>query len=240
MESLEKLYQLTKNLTLLYVEDDTALREKTTQMFQNMFCKVDSACNGFEGWKLYEDYYNETGSYYDIVVTDIKMPMLNGVELSKKIKNLNQSQIIVVTSAYDNSQYLIEFININVNKFMKKPFSLENLINTFSDLLDNKINEGEQIHINESFYWENKKKQLYNKDLEVKFSYSETLIFDMLINNKYQIFSNNDLLYVMSDIDLQSDSSDNIVKSAIKRLRKKIPEQLIQNVYGQGYKICID
>lgn len=238
-KELEKLFELSKDLNILYVEDDIDLQRKTFSMFSNIFKSVDTANDGKEGLAKYNEYFEMNEKYYDIVVTDIKMPIMDGVSLSKKIKNINKEQIIIVTSAYDESKYLIEFINMGINKFIKKPFKLDIIVSIFSDVCEECFgsSKAETILLDENFTWNKDTKKLFNEDKEIKLSYSEIVIFDLLINNPNQIFSNSDFYYTMQSHSFDQELSNDSIKSAIKRLRKKIPKDTIENIYGQGYRI---
>ena len=72
---------------------------------------------------------------YDLVITDIEMPELNGLEMSKKIKELNENVPIVVISAYSNSSYLIEAIGIGINYYVLKPILLPQLLSTLNNVV---------------------------------------------------------------------------------------------------------
>lgn len=239
MNNLEKLRQLTKDLVVLYVEDDSILREKTSQMFSNLFKNIDTAEDGKKGWEKYQEYHKNNEKYYDLVITDIKMPIMDGVALSKKTLQLHKEQIIVITSAHDESKYLIELININVNKFIIKPFNLNTITSLFLDIFENSLDTSFHVMINENYYWNKKIKKLFHLNEEVKLSYNEIAILDILINSTNKIFSNTDLLYIISASSLSDELTENTVKSAIKRLRKKLPENTISNIYGQGYSISL-
>lgn len=241
MESnhLKELYELSKDLMVLYVEDDLSLQQKTQVMLNNLFGKVDMAQNGKEGWDKYLEYYGKNGKYYDIVITDIKMPIMDGLEFSKKILKNNSEQIIVVTSAHDESKYLIEFINIQIKRFIKKPFTLSTIVNTFYDLIKTSAQIDHKVYIGENYYWDKELKKLFNdQSIEVKLSHNETVILDLMVNNPFQIFSNTDLFYTLESENLYNEISEDTIKSAIKRLRKKLPESSIENIYGQGYRIA--
>jgi len=239
MNNLEKLNQLTKNLIVLYVEDDSILREKTCKMLSNLFKHIDTAQNGKEGWEKYQEYYKDNEKYHDLVITDIKMPIMDGMILSKKILLLNKEQIIVITSAHDESKYLIEFINMNIDKFILKPFNLNTLITLFLDIFEKYTDTSSNIIINENYYWNPKIKKLFYLNEEVKLSYNEIAILDVLIKDKNKIFSNTDLLYIITSSSLSYELTENTIKCAIKRLRKKLPLNTISNIYGQGYNISL-
>ena len=122
MNSIEKLISVSKGVSLLYVEDDRILQQETAQLLKNFFEKIDLAQNGEEGLELFE-----LGKY-EIIITDINMPKVNGVEMVKAIRRKDRHQMIIVISAHDEPHYLIDLINVGVQHFLSKPIDLTRLI----------------------------------------------------------------------------------------------------------------
>mgnify|MGYP000002681183 CR=1 FL=1 len=118
---ISKLKLYTKNLHILYAEDSLTLRKTTAKKLSELFERVDVAKEGKEAFKLYENYYKENDKFYDIVLTDLEMPIMGGTELSKKIFDFNSSQEIIVISGIGDFAKLIELINLGVKKFIQKP-----------------------------------------------------------------------------------------------------------------------
>ncbi len=114
-----ELAEMSKNLTVLYVEDDLSIQEKTKLLLETIFLRVDTAINGEEGLKQYQT------KKYDLVITDIRMPKKDGISLIKDIKLINQEQSIIVTSAHDDSEKLLELISLGISSFIVKPMNME-------------------------------------------------------------------------------------------------------------------
>ncbi|MBU0720175.1 EAL domain-containing protein [bacterium] len=110
-----------KNLDILFVEDDDTLRAQSSVLFKKLFKSVATCTNGLQGLEAYA-----VGTY-DIVITDINMPLMDGLEMSKEIKHLNHAQPILIISAYKEHQYFLQSIKIGVDGYILKPFSLEQL-----------------------------------------------------------------------------------------------------------------
>lgn len=162
----EKLLKHTKNLTVLYLEDKDDLRQRFVKIFADLFLIVDEASCGQSGYLRYVEYYNNNGKFYDIVFSDIKMPNMDGVEFSKKVLELNPEQSIIINSAYDESHYLVDLINIGINKFLHKPTSLEALSEVLFEVshkLTNKKNEKNNILKLEKLAKTDKLSGLYNR-----------------------------------------------------------------------------
>lgn len=122
MINAKRLKECTGNLTVLYVEDDNKLREDTTRLLKNFYNDVQIATNGYEGLEKYKN------GAYDLIITDLNMPVMDGMEMSREIKLIDPEQVIVVTSAYDDSKYLIDLINMGVDTFILKPLDLQRFL----------------------------------------------------------------------------------------------------------------
>lgn len=117
-----------KDLNLLYVEDNKELCERTKEVFENFFKSVEIAYHGQEGLDKYTNYQSANGHPYDLVITDINMPNMNGIELCRKILKQNDSQPIVIVSAHNESNYLYDAIEMGISSFITKPINPERLI----------------------------------------------------------------------------------------------------------------
>lgn len=124
--SLTDLLVLTSSLRILYVEDDVVLRENTTAFLRDLFGEIDEASDGSEALALYK----KPNAAYDIVITDLNMPQMNGMDLIRNIQALNPKQPIIVVSAHNETEYFLESIRNNVNGYILKPIDFNQLIET--------------------------------------------------------------------------------------------------------------
>jgi len=124
-KKLQTLIESNKNLTVLYVEDSDVVRESTLDMMEEFFSHIDSAKDGEEGLQKYKKHYKDNDQYYDIVITDINMPKMNGIEMSESILSLNEEQIILIISAHNESDYLLKLINMGISNFILKPIDIK-------------------------------------------------------------------------------------------------------------------
>ncbi|BAF71586.1 response regulator [Sulfurovum sp. NBC37-1] len=135
-KSLQELLQEAGECTLLYVEDNQFVRESTLDLLQMYFSHIESAKNGEEGLKKYQAFYEKEGKYFDIVLTDINMPKLNGIEMIRQIKTLNERQMVVVFSAHGEAKYLFELIDLEVMHFILKPIDIERFEKVLADAVE--------------------------------------------------------------------------------------------------------
>lgn len=243
MLEYNELYELTSKLTVLYVEDDINFKEETNEILETLFKKVDTADDGEDALVKYKENYEETGTYHDIVISDINMPKLNGVELTKEIYKINDKQLIVIVSAHNESEYLLEFVNMGIEQFLVKPLELEKTMELFykvsKKLLDSKDEDDEDlpvVELNNGYKWDKEESLLYdnNGDL-IKLTYKEMLLMDLFIKNKNKISTHNEIFNALWD-DVYS-ASNHSLKCIVSRLRKKLPSQEIESVSKIGYKL---
>jgi len=123
-DKVQSILKITKSLKLLYVEDNENARVQTLKMLKNFFHDIDVAKDGQEGLQKYKK------NSYDLVLTDINMPKMDGLEMSKEILKLNPEQYIIILSAYNDSENLEECIEIGITNFLHKPVDLEKIVNT--------------------------------------------------------------------------------------------------------------
>lgn len=120
-KSLE-LKNLAQGISLIYVEDNLELRENTAMYLKKLFDDVRVGSNGKEGLALYQD------KPCDIIITDILMPLMNGVEMLTLIKEMNPNQSMIITSAYTESEFFLEAIKLGVTSYIIKPIDYTQMI----------------------------------------------------------------------------------------------------------------
>lgn len=128
--NINNLVSKAKGLSLLYVEDEKLLRDSTADFLKKIFIDVDTAQDGSEALDMYMK------KKYDIVITDIFMPNMNGLELIKHIRKQNEKQEIIIASAYTELSYLIESIKLGVTGYLIKPLKIENILKVLEQSLD--------------------------------------------------------------------------------------------------------
>ena len=125
---LVQLTKITKKLTAMVVEDEKVTNELLSSTFKNFFSDVSSCFDGEEALTAYNK------SNPDIVFVDIIMPGMDGIELSRKIREINPSQIIIVISASNDIEKISESIEVGVNSFIQKPIDTKKIIELLSGI----------------------------------------------------------------------------------------------------------
>ena len=120
-----------KNITILYVEDEQGIRDNLTSILSHFCDKIITASNGQEGLELYEQCKP------DIIVSDIRMPKMDGIEMVKAIREIEPKIHILFTTAYSESQYFLDAIELQVDGYILKPIDLDKLATKIQKIKDN-------------------------------------------------------------------------------------------------------
>ncbi|MBF0317417.1 MAG: response regulator [Nitrospirae bacterium] len=136
MDKKEYMLKIKQSLTLLYVEDEAMVKEASIKSLKRRFKEVYTAANGEEGLELYKKYRP------DIVLTDIFMPIQNGIEMIRHIREIDKDIPIVVITALTEDTYMTQAKEHSIQEYFVKPIKeeqfLESLYNLSVDLLDSK------------------------------------------------------------------------------------------------------
>lgn len=151
------LDKISKNLTVLFVEDDAATRISIKMLLDSFFKIVFLAKNGEEGLKLFEQ------NKPDIVITDITMPIMNGLEMSKKIRIKKPLQKIIIISAHQDSEFILNFIEMGIDGYIIKPIQKKQFFNTIQRVL-----EQVSLEIENKNYQKNLEKMVQKQVAKIK------------------------------------------------------------------------
>lgn len=120
-----------QKITLLYVEDDEAILSQMEMLFGKIFKKLYIATDGEQGLEVYKEHQNEI----DVVVTDINMPNMNGLDMIKEINKLPTNIPKIVTTAHTDTDHLLNAFDLKVDKYIPKPVQIKELTVAVVDLV---------------------------------------------------------------------------------------------------------
>lgn len=129
--------ELLEKFTLLYVEDDDVIRTELSSILSNFFKKVFVASDGKEGLRT----YLENKDSIDIILTDINMPLLNGLDMVKKIRSIKDNVPVIFATAYSDSEFLIDAIKVRAEDYVVKPIDIKKLISYIEEIANRLHNE---------------------------------------------------------------------------------------------------
>jgi len=218
-----------KKLKVLLVEDEETLSSLLKNAIGDSFYSFFVANNGKEGVEKFIELSP------DIIITDIMMPDMTGLEMAKEIKKIDSKVPVIILSAFSETENFLDAIDIGIIKYFIKPFDPDELleyIESLEDIIGNKI-----IILDSGFTYNKTKKRLYKDTRYVKLSKKENDFFELLMQNYEE-----DVRIVSDDViknNLWKDEeiSDERLRTFIRRLRVKTSKNLVLNIKGQGYQL---
>ena len=218
-----------KNLTVLYVEDDDEVRENISRSLAYFVKHIESASNGDKAYELYEKIVP------DIIITDIDMPGMNGLELAARVRESDSFIPIVVTTAYTTEEFLLDAVSLHLERYIVKPVSLAKLKESLESCY-NKLKELNRITIEFStgYSYNLTEKVMEDENGElIALQNKEKLLLELFIKNS------NSVTYYSEIEDEVWDSEElnrGSLKALVVKLRKKLGKDSIINENELGYR----
>ena len=161
------------------------------------------------------------------------MQTMNGLDFIKKVRNINKDIIVIIMSAYDKKEYLMEAIKLGLFEYLIKPVSRDTFQTIIFEVI-NKIKEKNKIFLKNDFIWDKKYEKLFYLEDEIKLTKSEMLLFKEFCEQNEKIFTFEDiseLLYPFEEFNI------NKIRMLIKRIKKKLNHtDTLENIHNLGYK----
>jgi len=172
MIDLKLLRTMASNYTVLYVEDDLEIQHEMLNYMSKFFQKVVKADDGLAGLKAYQK------ESFDLVITDLSMPKMNGLEMLEKIRAINKEQLVLITSAHSESEYMIKAIKIGIDGYIIKPFDYGQLNYELFKIVEKieKFSQNEEYKIHLKHMISQKTAELNSMIHFQKYNYDKTLL----------------------------------------------------------------
>lgn len=126
-----ELVEKAHYIKVLYAEDEHLTRDTIENLLNIIFQEVIVAKDREDALKLFEKHQD-----IDLLITDINMPKINGIQLVKKIKKINPDLATIIVSAHSESKFMLEAIKLNVDNFILKPFKAQQLFEVVKKAID--------------------------------------------------------------------------------------------------------
>ena len=218
------------DFTILYVEDDKGVREVNARILTRMFKEVYEAKDGLEGYALYLEKKPH------IILSDIKMPNMDGIELAKKIRQKDTNTKIIISTAFSDEKYLLDAVELGLERYIVKPLTKRNLIPALQKAILN-IKNKNRLHFDDNFYYDFSNGLFYFDSKEIEMTKKELYFLRLLVKDRDIIVT-----YNMIEQEVWEDEymSLNSLRTTIGFLRKKLPRNIIKNISNMGYKLKIE
>lgn len=225
--------KITHPYKILFVEDEQAIRENYIIYLKMLFSEVYEAKDGEEAYEFYKS------KKPDIMIVDINIPKLNGIELVKKIREEDHMTKAILLTAHTDKAFLLEAASLKLTKYLVKPVSRKDLKEALNlainELLKYNILPLQKIELAQKYSWDLQLKELKYYDKVIELTNKERILLDLLFSHKNRIFTYDEIFEFVWGY--EESININGLKNIIKRLRKKLPENTILNIFNEGYKI---
>jgi len=219
--------------SILYIEDDKAVRENYVSYLKRFYETVYEAGDAHDALTIYKH------KKPNILIIDIQLPGENGIEFLRKIRRFDHSIRAIMLTAMSDVKTLVDASELKLTKYLVKPISRGEL----KDALDLAIKEivdyttyaNRVIHIKDNAYWDQDKAKLIVEGKEIFLTRKERELLTLLFAHLNNVVKSEDIIFELwYDYDSAKIAS---LKTLVKTLRKKLPENFIRNVFGIGYTI---
>lgn len=218
---------------ILFVEDEQAIRENYVTYLKMFFSEVFEAEDGEKAYELYKL------KKPDIMIIDINIPKLNGLDLLEKIRENDYSTKAIILTAHTDKTFLLKAIGLKLTKYLVKPVTRKDLKEalklTIDELLKFNVITVQKIDLPDDYSWDFQLKELKYHNVIVELTNKEKIFLELLFSHKNRVFTYDEISEYVWGYD--DSITLNGLKNIVKRLRKKLPEDTILNIFNEGYKI---
>jgi len=220
---------LLNNFTVLYVEDVEMVRKGAVEYLSRVCKEVFEAKDGKEAIAVWREHKP------DIIITDISMPRLNGIDMASYIRAHDKNVQIIIATAHSDTEYLLKAVELQLVKYIIKHITKDKLMGALEQsmqLIEDKSKFN--LLLSKTCKYNAFEKVIYNDKKEVKLTKNETLFLDLLAHHHTRVVKYEE---IESAIWPYNGMSQDAIRSLVRGIRKKVPDGAIENISGSGYKL---
>jgi len=216
------MYSFLKDKSVLYVEDELDVLKNISALLSSFFQHFYTASDGLSALELFDE------KHIDLLLVDIELPKMNGIELIRQIRAADQKVMIIVISAYTKTDYLLESVELGLSKYIVKPLTSKK-IHALLDTVNAHYAHSDEIHLMDDIVIDQISSTVKYADTAHPLSKRELDFLLMLAHKKMISYDE------IADLWEDTIPTENAIRSYIKHLRKKLPPGILKNRNGVGY-----
>ena len=220
------ILDVLSNKKVLCLEDEEAILRNICASLELFFAEVKGVTDGFEALEL------AMSGAYDVLVLDISVPNIDGLEIAKKVRAINQKIPIVILSSHVEQEYLWRAVELKITRYLAKPYDKKSVVKALEDVAFELVGRTPTIRLNDELEYDFGKKALYVNGEISHLSKSESKLLEYFLNNKNQTITYEQIFDYIWDYEQPTKEA---IKTIVKELRRKLGKDVIKNLYGVGY-----
>jgi len=214
------------NYTLLYVEDDLEVRGHIVEFLKRYFKKVYESGSAEEGFEIYEKYQP------NIVLLDINLGGMSGIELATLIRKDDQKVRILISTAYTNKEFMLQAIELSLTRYLVKPITSDELVKALEKCWF-EIEDDVSIELGNGYSYNRNLAVILKENREIALRHKEVELLEYMIEYEGHMLRYEQLEEGVWKNEVMTLDA---IRSQIRNLRKKLEVDVIENISGLGYK----
>ncbi len=219
---------LYKNIKVLYAEDEEGIRENISFILSLLFKEVLVAKDGQEALELFEE------GKPDLLIFDICMPKIDGLDVLKEIRKTDKDIPAIMLTAHTEQHYLFRAVELKISRYLLKPFSKDELLGAMNEAIASLFKGETKVTLAKGYTFDFATNRLDFEGNQITLTLQELKLIQTLSKEPEKIFTFDELTESIWGWEVVTKEA---LKSLIKTLRKKLPEPLLENIFGVGYTI---
>lgn len=228
----KEFLSLFQNLKVLIVEDNSSQRDKLKEVISLFTENIIVAADGIEALALYNTCFP------NLIISDIKMPKLDGLEFAKKIREIDSKIPIIILTAHTDKDFLLKSVSLHLVNYLEKPIVQEKLIESLKSAADIIVeNSLLEVKLQDGYTYNMIDKCTYKDCEKIKLTKKETLFMEYLLKHKNKVIEKDEVEQLLW---CDSTMTKAALKNFIFKLRKKIGYDSIQTLSSNGFSLHLD
>lgn len=227
---MDKILYRLRECSLLFADDDPLFREETAQLLRYLFREVAVAGDGREALELYRQHRP------DIVLLDILMPGLNGIEVVRQIRAHDPYTPILMLTGHSSETVLLEAVKLHLEDYLLKPFNQKRLIDALSRCIK-RIDQLQpaRVRLAGGSEYDLETREVWREDHRLRLGVKESELLHLLVRAHPRVVAKS----AIEDAIWENDMTESAYRNLVNKLRRKLGQDSIQTLPGIGIRVVL-